>query len=778
MSFNYEIIEQIGFARMGKLHTGEKNYPFPLLLCPYNENLPFIQEEEPIVALLQNSSNWMGVQIEDNLQILGLRDLKRKSHLEHPNIQRRIQFYQSNEFWGFSSENFIEFANNQNPPIEKANLLSKRIFILKENFAKTAYYRYEIYEDKALEARLDYYKSMIFPHLSESRFVLEFSFSKNHIEKLDTIISWINNNRERIIGIKIVDLFSNLGDFNSILQWILKMKRELPSNLIWMIGGKILIHDYALAIYLGFDMIDVGYLIQWGYKGLYITPSYSNWVRNIKYPECSCPICINISSKFPKDRETLDSIGFRNQIVQHNLFTAIQELNSIKNSLNQGTLRTYLEKKIHENSYSVSILRVLDKKFSQDVCKRYPLVASHPVQCIGPESYVRPEVLNFIQKVQHDIFPAKDYKIIIIFPCSSKKPYSSSKSHRSFRKAMRNAVKTHKTQIKIEDIHEIILTSPLGVVPRELESIFPASHYDIPVTGDWDHEETELTANCLAHWLEKYSPENTNQLIVISHLLGGYKESCKLAEKMLRDNASKKETTQLFEFIYTLSDHSNFSASSKEGIALLEKSLENTIQKYFEDKDKDKDKDMDTDKDMDKDKDKDMDKDMDKDIKNKDHHFLTSQFTLKPQEIHIRAVFDYQFGKGAGDLVVKNGVMLLNTRNPYHDDVVMYDGAGKLLLGRLWRDTGLIKLSATGAQALYDQGLRSRIVKLTDETIRGSTVFIPILDSVSEDAHPNDEMFIVNKNEEIIGVGSLVAISEDLQTCNYGKVCAIRKKIN
>ena len=37
-----------------------------------------------------------------------------------------------------------------------------------------------------------------------------------------------------------------------------------------------------------------------------------------------------------------------------------------------------------------------------------------------------------------------------------------------------------------------MVTSPLGLVPRELEDIWPAAHYDIPVTGDWDADELDI----------------------------------------------------------------------------------------------------------------------------------------------------------------------------------------------------------------------------------------------------------------------------------------------
>ena len=34
-----------------------------------------------------------------------------------------------------------------------------------------------------------------------------------------------------------------------------------------------------------------------------------------------------------------------------------------------------------------------------------------------------------------------------------------------------------------------MVTSPLGLVPRDLEEVWPAGHYDIPVTGDWTRDE-------------------------------------------------------------------------------------------------------------------------------------------------------------------------------------------------------------------------------------------------------------------------------------------------
>jgi archaeosine synthase len=54
-------------------------------------------------------------------------------------------------------------------------------------------------------------------------------------------------------------------------------------------------------------------------------------------------------------------------------------------------------------------------------------------------------------------------------------------------------------------VHEMIVTSPLGIVPRELELFYPAAQYDIPVTGHWDREEVAMVQEMVLHLVaQKY----------------------------------------------------------------------------------------------------------------------------------------------------------------------------------------------------------------------------------------------------------------------------------
>lgn len=68
--------------------------------------------------------------------------------------------------------------------------------------------------------------------------------------------------------------------------------------------------------------------------------------------------------------------------------------------------------------------------------------------------------------------------ILVLLPCSARKPYRLSKSHGRFIRAIGTSA-----------CHEVMVTSPLGLVPRDLEEVWPAGHYDVPVTGDWTGDE-------------------------------------------------------------------------------------------------------------------------------------------------------------------------------------------------------------------------------------------------------------------------------------------------
>ena len=96
-------------------------------------------------------------------------------------------------------------------------------------------------------------------------------------------------------------------------------------------------------------------------------------------------------------------------------------------------------------------------------------------------------------------------EVVIVLPCSMRKPYSQSKSHRIFMSVTKN-------------FQEVILTSPFGICPRELDQTYPIQSYDVSTIGDWSQEEIDVTGKCLNEYVDGKQ--------VIAHVAGGYRSVC------------------------------------------------------------------------------------------------------------------------------------------------------------------------------------------------------------------------------------------------------------
>ncbi len=149
------------------------------------------------------------------------------------------------------------------------------------------------------------------------------------------------------------------------------------------------------------------------------------------------------------------------------------------------------------------------------------------VICSSEESLYRPEAVRWRQRMEM-MEPLGD--TVVLLPCSMKKPYSNSKSHQKFRKLTRS-------------YQELIVTSPFGICPRELENTFPIQSYDVSTTGNWSEDEIKETGKLI----EKY----TRGKQIVANLAGGYLES---AEAYLDDftNVCVDERPTSPESLYNL----------------------------------------------------------------------------------------------------------------------------------------------------------------------------------------------------------------------------------
>lgn len=190
----------------------------------------------------------------------------------------------------------------------------------------------------------------------------------------------------------------------------------------------------------------------------------------------------------------------------------------VRKALEEGKLR-YIVENFFPTQYHAGILRIADLEHP-DYLEKYTPIQKETVYFISDASIRRPEVKRWHERVVERFVPPKNTELVLLFPCSAKKPYSFSRSHILYRKAVKEALGSGTSRV-----HELVLTSPFGVVPREWEWL---AKYDIVVTGHWGGEEIKPAAELLAKTLEKY-PEDVP---IIAHLDEAYVEIAKLAGEM------------------------------------------------------------------------------------------------------------------------------------------------------------------------------------------------------------------------------------------------------
>ncbi|HKM13703.1 MAG TPA: DUF5591 domain-containing protein [Candidatus Methanomethylophilaceae archaeon] len=171
------------------------------------------------------------------------------------------------------------------------------------------------------------------------------------------------------------------------------------------------------------------------------------------------------------------------------------EIEKVKIFIASGRLRELVDQRAAVSPSSVALLRLFDDRgyeYQEEACT----ITGGRFSSNTIQSLRRPDVERYRRTLLNRYKKPEHKRILLLLPCSARKPYHRSKSHKAFASAIHTA--NHDTLI-----HEVILTSPLGLVPRELDIFYPANSYDIPVTGEWNCQEKEMIRSMLSALLEQ-----------------------------------------------------------------------------------------------------------------------------------------------------------------------------------------------------------------------------------------------------------------------------------
>lgn len=692
MKYFYELIrKKIGYSREGRIVLNKESKKYvktPSLIIP-------------IKSILMAQLSFLEF-FEDHELFLISKEIFLKISFLREKFKNKTFIYTHEG----TIDKYREILSQNIEIFSKDNIITSIPFNIPTTFINKEFAKREIKDYlKRAELILDNYPSLNF---CLSIRIFEYP------ELLKLYIPLINS-KENVRILNLMDFFDVVSNYRKIIELILQIKQELNNNLVLIASGRIIPKFYPILVYLGIDLIDCSYLLYLSAENFYDTIEYLLPIYKVKYLPCNCYACRGRLKVLLKSKYSDEKVE---QLVLHNLISAKSYMNKIKQYLKGEDFRAFVEKSSFDDINIISMLKILDKYYFNAIRFETPLTQKNlKIQCFGPSSYYRPDFQEFRERVINNFEPEPWTKLIILLPCSATKPYSESKSHKLFHSVIRKFP-------DFPDFQEIVVTSPLGAIPRQLENVYPANCYDISVTGDWNEEEIDIAANMLIEIVKKY---DINIPIICHFEEDGYRKIVNKVIPKVKNN-----------LIFTNVQENLTSSKSLE-------SLKNLIEKY------------------------------------KDHFIPKDSFPknkdfLKSWHRKLIKVMDYQFGKGSGMEFTKSGIRIKRNRKGIILDV--YELQTNKFLGRFLKDTGQIELSLNGANIIYRFENFSNSLIFDGDNISGNTLFRPGVIDYSPDLIPNNYAFVLNKSRnKILAVVKMLVGSYYIKNTQSGKIADIYEKL-
>ena len=348
----------------------------------------------------------------------------------------------------------------------------------------------------------------------------EFGFGKEVLP-----VSWQSlhhdlslNNNDLVPSIIVLTDAPQLANQKGLLSEALYIIRtRFPSSLIWTpgIGGP---DNCAILTWMGVDLFDLG------------------------RSRHASSLGVILSENGP--REVEQSID-EDSSMKYQIQSWKNSLAATRVAIREGNLRELVEKQSISSPRSVERLRIHDTRMSNLDGGQSGLARIkgqfHELRCHSFSSRNDPLIKDWRRRVSDTHQPpSHQSKVMVLLPCSATKPYRLSASHKRFSRS-----------ITSNTIHEVIVTAPLGLVPRELEDIWPAANYDIPVTGEWDIDELKtiremthqyITRNNFSRVLNHSGIDLKHELIEIidtrKGLTAGSSEALEYLQKMVEKSVN------------------------------------------------------------------------------------------------------------------------------------------------------------------------------------------------------------------------------------------------
>ena len=313
----------------------------------------------------------------------------------------------------------------------------------------------------------------------------------------------------------LADATGVVGHASAFVDSVRAVKAATPADTALYLAGVATPANAATLVYAGVDALDGKRARIAGRQGRYLTTDGMQFLEDLDELPCACPACQGGRESFT-----------RGDCATHNVNALAAELARVRRRIRDGRLRDYVEGQARHEAWCTATFRTLDQQYGF-LEERTPVLRDAELLAASEDTLRRVEIQRFAERVTTRYENRFDRPLVLV-PCSARKPYSESQSHAQYHDAIGFRA------------HLVSMTSPIGVVPQELELTYPAQQYDSVVTGRWSEDEKRFVANVLERYLERNDYPK-----IIAHVPNeGYRDICERVEASLG-----------LDFDYTVVDH-------------------------------------------------------------------------------------------------------------------------------------------------------------------------------------------------------------------------------
>jgi 7-cyano-7-deazaguanine tRNA-ribosyltransferase len=283
--------------------------------------------------------------------------------------------------------------------------------------------------------------------------------------------------------------------FDILINMILTAKKNLPPEKPLHLFGAGHPLMFSLAVALGCDFFDSAAYALYARDDRYITENGTLRLGDLTYFPCQCPKCAasnpcEVIAKPQKERETF--------LAEHNLYVCSAELKRIKQAIKDGRLWEHMQMRAQAHPSLSTALKNL-KQYVDFIEKYSPTSKKSGLFFYNFVDTTRPRVIRYRQRIQERYSPPENTRILLLSPQTRQKPFHKARGFKKVGKTIKQLGELS------NNVHVCFYAAPFGIIPIELDEIYPLSQHEIALPLDL--ETLYYVANQVALYIKQQSYE-------------------------------------------------------------------------------------------------------------------------------------------------------------------------------------------------------------------------------------------------------------------------------